>query len=74
MKKKDIQPLVAKTRVVELKKEFDYLFIFDQTSGIEKEEISGLFDLLKEVGINGIGLYLKTQKGLEVYEVEKSKV
>ena len=71
MKKSKVQEIVAKTRVFELKRKYDYLFVFDETSGIEKKEVAEMFVALKKMGIKGIGMYLKTKKGLDVYEADK---
>ncbi len=68
MKNKDIQKIVAKTTVIELKPKHKYLFVLDETTGLDDDGILSLMQELKRQGITGIGIYLRGRGGMEVYE------
>lgn len=65
-----VQKLLAKTRVVELRKDRKYLFLFDQTSGVSRDDIAYLMSELHKQKYGGIALYMKNRGGVEVYEKE----
>ena len=67
-KTNNVQKLLAKTRVVELRKDRKYLFLFDQTSGVSRDDIAYLMSELHKQKYGGIALYMKNRGGVEVYE------
>lgn len=66
--KPNIQKIVAKTRVIELKPDCKYLFMFDVRSGATRDDVAYLMSELHKLKMGGIALYLKDKGGVEVYE------
>lgn len=68
MTKKQATKILAKTRTIELDPAKKYLFVFDATAAIDKNDIHQLMVFLNDAGIRGVGLAIHSLDGLEVVE------
>ena len=69
------KPLKAVTNIIELKPGKKYLFVFSSEKNMPElmQDAEDLLKMLKEEGIQGIGLALRKGDKLEVIEVEEEK-